>query len=380
MTNAADITSNNSPVDERHLLSLPSRHPLFARAFRPKSLAAFNQNNFNLIRLMAATGVIFSHSYALSGRIAAEPIARLLRIADLAGICVVVFFIVSGYLIAQSVSRRPPVLYYIAARVLRIFPGLALSTFLVVFLIGPTATELPIPTYFANALTWEYAAYNLILQTGHFLPGVFLHNPVPMGVNGSLWTVQIEVFLYLVMLVAMVSGIFRRRVTAVLFMALCMLAWLLAPDAILPVLPSNDAYMMPRLIGSFMLGVFFSVTREYVPLSRLGVLFAIACVYLVSGSITPFYYALYATIAYSTLVIAFHPRMQVDAFKKVGDYSYGLYVFAFPVQQCIVQMFGPIEPLALFASSYAVTLPIAVLSWEVVERRALRWKVGFTRR
>jgi peptidoglycan/LPS O-acetylase OafA/YrhL len=83
------------------------------------------------------------------------------------------------------------------------------------------------------------------------------------------------------------------------------------------------------------------------------------------------------TLAYGTLVLAYHPRIQWHAYNRVGDYSYGLYVYAFPVQQTIVAHVPGLTPVELFGVSFAVTLALAALSWHFLERPALALKGRF---
>jgi peptidoglycan/LPS O-acetylase OafA/YrhL len=74
------------------------------------------------------------------------------------------------------------------------------------------------------------------------------------------------------------------------------------------------------------------------------------------------------------LALAYHPRLQLTAYRRVGDYSYGTYVIAFPIQQLLVWRLAIADPLLLFAATMAVTLPLAALSWHFVEKPALAMK------
>ena len=82
----------------------------------------------------------------------------------------------------------------------------------------------------------------------------------------------------------------------------------------------------------------------------------------------------YAGITYVALALAYHPWLQITAYRRMGDYSYGTYVLAFPIQQLLVWRFGIGDPLLLFAATMAVTLPLAALSWHLVEKPALAMK------
>ena len=85
-------------------------------------------------------------------------------------------------------------------------------------------------------------------------------------------------------------------------------------------------------------------------------------------------------LAYAVLVVAYHPRLRWRAFNRLGDYSYGLYIFSFPIQQILIAKLGaPVasSPVTLLAAAFPVTLALAALSWHVVEQPALRQKARF---
>ena len=82
-------------------------------------------------------------------------------------------------------------------------------------------------------------------------------------------------------------------------------------------------------------------------------------------------YALFGAVTYLTLIVAHNAKLRVAWFLKLGDYSYGVYVFAFPMQQFLVSRFGINEPITLFALAFPATLVLAILSWHIVERPAL---------
>ena len=83
------------------------------------------------------------------------------------------------------------------------------------------------------------------------------------------------------------------------------------------------------------------------------------------------------TVAYGTLVLAYHPRIQWRAYNRVGDYSYGLYVYAFPVQQTIISRIPGLTSVELFLVSFPVTLALAAISWHALERPMLALKSRF---
>ena len=83
-------------------------------------------------------------------------------------------------------------------------------------------------------------------------------------------------------------------------------------------------------------------------------------------------YALFGGIFYATLVLAYHPALDVPAFRRLGDYSFGIYVYAFPTQQAIAALVGVVSPWLLFGIAYPIVLALAVASWHAIAAPALR--------
>ena len=148
-------------------------------------------NNFDLLRLFGAALVVYGHSYPLTGAaapgFAANPVGT---------IGVKIFFVVSGYLVAQSWVRDSHLVRFAVRRGLRIFPALTVVVLVSVFFLGPVFTSLPLDEYFPHPLTSAYLR-NIVLYISYALPGVFEHNTYPAAVNGSLWSLPAEFAMYL---------------------------------------------------------------------------------------------------------------------------------------------------------------------------------------
>lgn len=151
-------------------------------------LSSFTQgknNNFNLIRIIAALAVLVGHSFALLRQ--PEPLGQSLGMS-LGSISVDVFFIASGFLVAGSLMLRQRIGDYLLARVLRIFPGLLVMLLLTVFGLGVYFTSLPVSAYLQHAETHRYflKCASLVSGVAYTLPGVFEGRPYQGAVNGSL--------------------------------------------------------------------------------------------------------------------------------------------------------------------------------------------------
>lgn len=341
------------------------------------SAAEGRGNNLNAIRLVAASLVVFSHCYPISGHLEAEPLAAASDgIIDFGTAAVMAFFVISGFLISKSAASSPSLKYFVAARFLRMWPGLLLSSLLVVLVLGPVVTHLALVDYVFSRSTWRYLVFSTSIDVGVNLPGVFFNNPVPDSVNGSLWTIQVEAWLYACMAALLFSGVARR--TSWLGVAWLMAAgcFLVVPDTLLPWMVRTETVMMPRLIGCFILGALFFTHGRWIPLSpAIGVALLISAAFSITS--VWFVWFLYVFFAYWVIMLAFHPLAQFAKLRFRNDYSYGIYVFAFPIQQSIVSVAGVDNPLLLFAISFPIIFSLAALSWHFVESRALALKNRF---
>ncbi len=326
-------------------------------------------NNFNLIRMVAATAVLVSHAWPLvHGPGTPEPLEALTGYT-LGTLAVYVFFALSGFFIASSYARLDAVVPFLAARGLRLFPGLVVSLIFVGLVMGPLATSLPVADYLARSETWTFFLRNItLLRPQYTLPGLFETNPYP-SVEGSIWTLIHEVLCYGLVFLAGVSGLLRRRALMTGALVAYLLVWL-AP-AVLQVELHPKLMQWRELSFPFVLGMAFWLWRDRIPLTVLLVGGTLALAWLTRGTV-PGFCALMLFITYTTFWLGHRPEGPVRAYNRFGDYSYGMYIYAFPLQGLVVWLFGPMTPAAHIALALPLTLVLAVLSWHFVEGPALR--------
>jgi len=330
-------------------------------------------NNIQLIRLLAAAAVMLFHSFVFTGHMGDDPVFVATGTTDSSVIGVGCFFVLSGFLVTRSWLTRPGLVAFAAARALRIYPALFVAVALSIALAG-ASSEVPWRTFIGSPVTSDFAWRNALAWEVRFtLPGAFLGNPYPEAVNGSLWTLPVELRLYIAVAIAGMAGLLARtdRCAGALLALVALFAW--KPEW-LPLEPHTASVRNLALL--FGLGSLAYVARDRVPLSLAAFLIGVA-IFVANpwGWGRGLWFTL--TIAYGTLVLAYHPRIQWRAYNRVGDYSYGLYVYAFPVQQTIVAQVPGLAPMELFAISSAVTLALAAISWHALERPALAFKSHF---
>jgi len=340
---------------------------------RPMSLADGLQrerlDNYLLLRHVAAALLIYSHSYALAtaARGESDIVAMLLPGFYGGKVAVLLFFAISGFLVTGSYLRHPNLLRFVGARVLRIYPAYAICLMLSLLATGLWFTRLSPSEFFGTREAWSYLFHNLGLTGLHYtLPGAYDASGYPGVVNGSLWSLALEARLYLYLAVLALCGFFRFRY----FAAAVLLG------AVIVVLASWS-HLAPDTEGKRALTCAFACTAaaacaaRHVPVStRLLVVLGLLTWGLRES---PIAYALtIVCLGYFTFWFAY--RLPAIPLRLPGDYSYGLFLYGFPVQQAIVQLDPGIGALPLTAAALSVALVLAVLSWHGVERRALDLK------
>jgi peptidoglycan/LPS O-acetylase OafA/YrhL len=341
--------------------------------WRGQSIAAAMarpHDNFGLLRLLLALAVVFSHAFSVvSGRIDDEPLTRLTGFT-LGEHAVNGFFAISGFLVTMSFDRRGW-RDYLVARILRIAPGLIAAVLVVAFGFGLLLTSLSPRAYLADPGLWRFITATLTsFKSNITLPGVFASNPFgfPMG---TVWTLKYETICYAGVFGIGLVGLFRHRALlagAAVALTLAVVAReMFAPHG------SKGLETALRLPLIFFCGGLGWLWRERLHVSGAGVVFALAAVILLSP--TPFYKAaLYLATAYAMLALALAPEFTGRATEPKGDISYGVYLYGWPVQQALVQLFPAAGAWTLLGPAAAVTVLIGIASWLLVEKPALALK------
>jgi peptidoglycan/LPS O-acetylase OafA/YrhL len=341
-------------------------------------------NNFNLIRFVAAFGVLFSHSYSLAlGNNYNEPFKQLVGMS-FGQIAVDIFFISSGFLIANSLFMKKDLINFLWARFLRIYPGLFVAVLFCVFIVGAYFTSYPLIKYLTDPQTYIFLFKNTVLFFGEepSLPGVFESLPWPEVVNGSLWTLPFEIRAYCLLVVFSIlvdalckssKGILNEKLLFLTIPVVGMIVYI--ANYFYNFLPiSYFASEDFRLYSLFFIGTACYIFRNTLILSKR-VFYTIVFVLLSSALQNDLFFIVYnIVIFYIIFYLAYVPKGYIQKFNQYGDYSYGIYIYAWPVQQSFVALVPDIGVLALCVSSFAVTLLLSYFSWHFIEKKALRFK------
>lgn len=329
------------------------------------------KNSLDLLRLIAAIFVLFSHQYALMG--ISEP--SFFGLTTFGGAGVTIFFFLSGMLVWSSWERDSDLKRFFMRRSLRIFPALWVVVLGAIFLLGPVFSTLRLTDYFAASETWRYLSTALLLPR-HVLPGVFVDNPFPLAVNGSLWTLPVEFLCYITVAVL---GSVKVASKSLLIAANLLFAVLLASFA--PLITGLRFSPHFEMISVFWFGSLYGYcsgrSLNDMPNKQLTLALAVAALlafYLLGSR------GFERTAMLMCAACLVHLALRVSSGAKLtdrfGDLSYGVYIFAFPVQQMLVY-WGHGRGLSFSVSlflSFLMTSGLAFASWHLVEKRALRFK------
>ncbi|WP_321951049.1 acyltransferase family protein [Paraburkholderia bannensis] len=331
-----------------------------------------HRNNFNLLRLLFAVGVIFSHSFELLRHL--DPLEGLSAGMSVGTLGVCGFFLLSGYLTAQSWTHEPRSLAFLKKRALRLYPAFIVASALSVFVVGPLGASTA--HYFSDWSAHKFFA-DLVGLRQPRTPDVFVNSPVP-SVNGSMWTITFELRCYLLMTVLGLCGAMKRR-WAILVLAVAVNGAALY-GAPLQAGEQGDALFgvsgfMLWFASLYLAGVCFYLFREHLPLR--GRYAAIALVGFGAALFAPAAVMRAATVTLGAYCLFYVGQRQSPWLAKLrmrDDLSYGLYLYGWPVTQLLALWLPAIAPLALFASVTAICVPLAFVSWRGIESPALRLK------
>ncbi|MFN8635946.1 MAG: acyltransferase [Chloroflexota bacterium] len=323
------------------------------------------RNSFQLLRLVLAVAVLYRHSFDLLASGHTDVVLDLIPPrTHLGRIALCFFMVISGYLVTQSWYQSDGWRDFLKRRVLRVYPAFVVASVFSAFVAAPLGSPNP-------------GAYLDTIDLGGFLVGAaqldklsvppsFLANPYPGPVNGSLWSIKIEFECYLLLVALALAGILRRRAAV-----LAIFVVMLVAHAVQGYVPSRlDRFANHlQLATFFMSGTVFYLYRDRVRWSygwlELAALVTVCTAILEVG----FVELLPITGTYLLLYLAFEPRLLRVPLTRRVDLSYGIYLYAWPVQQLLILAAGAwLNPWTLSLAALVGSGSMAWLSWTFVER------------
>ena len=347
--------------------------------------AVGRDNNFNIIRFIAASLVLYSHSFPLtSGFGNAEPLKNAVGMTW-GCLAVDVFFITSGFLITGSYFSRNNLISFVWARVLRIYPALIVNMIFCVYIVGLYFTEIIKFDYIRDFQTINFFLRNSFLFFGVKLklPGVFHDIPLEYVVNGSIWTLPYEVKMYAILAAFLFFYSISKKslikinlkTISLCVVFLCLVVFFF--NHFHPLLSKNSLKFV-RLFLVFFTGSLFYIFRDKIRLSTKWFFIALFVVLASAKNNDLFFVFYYLFLPYIVFYLAYVPAGKIRNFNKIGDYSYGIYIYAFPVQQSMASIRPGITVSEMILYSSVITFTLSFLSWHLIEKRCLRMKTSYS--
>lgn len=332
------------------------------------------QNNFDFLRLLFSSLVIFSHSFPLTKN--EEILSKITENQlEFGYLSVNIFFIMSGYLIFNSLKHSKSVMSYLWKRILRLFPALLVMLIVSLIIIAFVHTG---DNIFRQKDFYTYLPNNLSLyKIQHFVQGVFENNPLPKDINGSLWSLCYEFTMYIFMLA--LFPIRKNKMLAIIILSIFFLISYFAVIMRPNLLKNIFALFNLKTVHLYRLSTFFLAGSllSFVDLKRINTLGV--KIMLFTGLVISLLlnvYHLFSFVLLPVLVILIsisYSKTLAIIPDRIGDISYGVYIYGFIIQQTLMNFFD-LNPYELTIIALFLTYIISYVSWNYLEKRMLQYK------
>lgn len=333
-------------------------------------------NNFNIIRFLAAIMVMSGHQALISQTNLPIMLKEGIHI-----IGVRIFFIVGGYLITKSWLSSHSVKEYAKKRLFRILPPLILYTLICVLLIAPFLTYLPIKEYFMHPVTWRYFK-NILFNTQYFLPGIFENNPYPNVINGSLWTLPVECALYVLLPLSLsfiVRKNFKRALYLTIFVSFLQFVHLVQYPTWRFVVYNTDIAQAMTLIPYYFMGMLWTFP-ELKNKCSITASFVFVCIFLCCELPECFMeLLLLVLLPYLIFSVAFSKQLLISKWLDKFEITYEIYLYSFFIQQTVVYILLKynilLNSLLIFIISLFFTFIISYVTHVFISKLFLYFKI-----
>jgi len=327
-------------------------------------------NNFDFLRFVAAISVIIAHSVPLTGN--GHDIINFLTNGqmNLGSLAVDIFFAISGYLITASYLKQNNLTQYIIARLLRIFPALIVFVLIMIFMIGPIISNQSILSYFSSKLTYTYLKNITLYLHQYELTGfdALSSTAERYSTNGSLWTLRVEFSLYIVVAILGYCKLLNKFTVCVIFIMSFFITFI-----------AKDSYLIIffNLSTIFFGGSIFYLYRKNIkfnkyPLTPILILLG-SCI-LGMGLVQ----CVQTVGIYIIFQFALSQDIHLHKFAKYGDFSYGIYIYGFPIQQILIHLNnGQMSNIANFMLAVPMAIFAGFISFHIIEKPCMRLKLKF---
>jgi peptidoglycan/LPS O-acetylase OafA/YrhL len=333
-----------------------------------------NYNCFDFLRFFFAFNILLAHLCELSQ---SKHLSFLSNFSNSA-IAVQGFFVISGFLVAKSYTNTPSIKKYFIKRAKRILPAYIFVVFFMTIFLSIFSTY-NFSEYFKDPHVYYYFGWNVFfLNFLHpCLPGLFENN-LHCAVNGALWTLKVEEGFYIILPIIFYFISKTRKAFAVLITLyfLSIVYWFVMDSHFHKPL---FAKQLPGYLAYFVVGIFLFLNYQLLLRNKIIILsLAVLTLVILSFFYLPiniFYPAAFGTI----VIISAYSLPFLNNFGKNGDFTYGIYIYHFPIFQLFRQydLFEKFDPILMAILAISFTFLCAVFSWHFIEKRFLdRYKLN----
>lgn len=342
-----------------------------------------NMNNFHFVRLLGSLMVLFSHSFYLFSLNSIDPLHKISGgIFTFGNLGVYIFLIVSGYLVSSSLEKSSSIFDFLWKRFLRVFPAIWVMVLMSVFVFAPLITKVSLSDYFKDGSNYTFLKnLCLYIPNNYKIPSVFVDNPIGTF-NGSLWTIGYEVFFYFLLLFLFLNKAKKIRYLILFQWIVFLLLQLYLGDKIYTYSYSSPYILNLNLENFFRLFIYFEsgvllfLFKESIFNIKVILIYLFISILILSKFGVD---NLFVEIVLPPTIIFFAISNSVFSFvEKLGDLSYGMYLYGYIIQQYIVSLkITFLNEFCLFLFSLIISSIVAYISWNLVEKRFLRFKNYF---
>ena len=339
-----------------------------------------HNNAFGFLRLLFASLVIVSHTPELvDGNANREPLNTLFHSMTFGGFAVNGFFVISGFLITGSLLNSRSTGLYLLKRAVRIYPAFAIASLFCLLIVAPLSGGV-----FKHTIVHvvSAAAVHIVMlarpMMNEAFPGQHYNDP-GAALDGAMWTIQYEFFCYLLIIVIAKLGILRRPLVVPVSSALLLIGAALMPDGSFSWLRHSQLFpgppaALPAMFGMFLAGAAFYLLRQHIRLTVAGA--AVATVGLTGALLLPPLSGIGFALCGSYLIFAaarLGGSTWLGRINDRTDISYGLYLYAWPIEQLLIRHVGTTSLLLYGSLTWIGAAACGWISWTLIEKPALAW-------
>lgn len=328
-------------------------------------------NNFSLIKLIAAFMVIYAHSFGIQPYDGQSDIMVIISQSIHSGqLAVFIFIFLSGIFITKSIVDNDDVIEFSIKRLVRIWPPLVVCMIFVIC-IGGIFTTYSQKDYWTDGQVWNYFFSNIkMIWNEHFLPGVFENHPMG-GMNGSIWFITFQLRMYFLVALFAGFGVFRDRITSnIVFMII--LVWVMISPETLPLVGSKfELYGhldFPQYTITYCIASLLFLNLKNIKINILHVIIiGLGTIAFKDSEIMLWYWAAFFIV----ITLWLGTRKVVLKIKIPVDYSYGIYLYAWPTAQLVYELFPMLTSIQSSIVTLIFSMVLAMLSYRFIEIPAI---------